>query len=139
MSSLRSAALPALLLPLLLACAHTEPRGSLAELRPVVDQFHHALRWRDFRGAASVWVEEEREAFEKARRTSRDERDLHVTDYELLDAKLLPDGQKAKVTSRIQWYRLPSVTEETETVVSHFVLRAGVWQLERQEGGPFSP
>jgi hypothetical protein len=142
MSHLRATALSALLLPGLLfgpgACAHAEPRGTLAALRPVAEGFHEAVRWRDFRRAASALVPEQRDAFEAARRAAHDARDLNVTDFEIEDAVLAANGREARVIARMQWYRLPSVTEQTETVVSHFVYRDGAWHLLRQEGGPFA-
>ena len=41
------------------------------------------------------------------------------------------------------YHRLPNrptrrVSTRTDEVVSHFVFRDGVWQLVRQEGGPFA-
>ncbi|XXF79817.1 hypothetical protein P2318_08690 [Myxococcaceae bacterium GXIMD 01537] len=128
----------ALLLALALAgCAHTK-KSALEDLKPVVDGFHQRIRWKDFRGAARAIVPERRDAFEKARRDLKDEDDLSVTDYEIEDVKVSPDGQRAQVISRIQWMRLPSVSAKTATVTSEFIYRDGAWMLERQLDGPFA-
>ncbi|RKG67133.1 hypothetical protein D7W79_35700 [Corallococcus exercitus] len=131
--------LPALMFALVLggACAHTPPKSDLEELRPVVEGFHKNLRWRNYRALSSFLVPEERKDFERQRRELHDDRDLTVTDFEIEDVKLADDGRSATVHSRIQWMRLPSVTEQTDTVTSEFVFRDGVWLLEKQQSGPF--
>jgi hypothetical protein len=129
----------ALLLPLVLAgCAHTSKESKLEELKPVVENFHKAVRWKDFRAASRLLVPERQEDFLKARRQLKDEQDLSITDYELEEVKLSEDGQHATVVSQIQWMRLPSASAHTATVTSEFVLRNGTWLLERQEDGPFA-
>lgn len=126
------------LMALLSACAHTRTSSSATEaLRPVVEGFHKRVRWRDYASAAHYLAPERREAFEKARRELRDDKDLSVTDFELEEVKIAPDTKTAEVRSRISWVRLPSVTEESEQVVSDFAYRDGRWLLVRQQGGPF--
>jgi hypothetical protein len=129
----------AVLLGLLLGggCAHTKKASNLEALRPVVQSFHERIRWRDYRTAARYIVPERREDFERARRERNDERDLTITDYEILEVQLSEDGQRATVTSRIQWVRLPSVSEQSATVTSEFIFQEGRWLLERQLVGPF--
>ncbi|MBI3184617.1 MAG: hypothetical protein HYZ28_20975 [Myxococcales bacterium] len=107
-------------------------------MRPAAETFHQRIRWRDFRGAAELIVEERRQAFESESRAKDDERNLTVTDYRLEDARVSDDGQKATVVSRISWLRLPSVSEQSEMVTSEYVFRDGAWLLERQQGGPFA-
>ncbi len=119
------------------ACAHTQKAANLESLRPTVRGFHERVRWKDFRGAARFIVPERREDFEKARRRQQDERDLFITDYEILEVVISEDAQSATITSRIQWMRLPSASEQTSTVTSEFVFRQGLWMLERQLDGPF--
>ncbi len=129
---------PLLLLTLLGgACAHTPQSTGLEGLRPVVDDYHKRLRWKDFRGVARHLVPERREDFLRSRRELQDERDLSITDFEVLEVALEPDGMRATVTSRLQWMRLPSPSEKTATVTSEFVFRDGAWLLERQLDGPF--
>lgn len=133
-----------LLAPLLLvallcgACAHTSKSTGLEGLRPVVEDFHQRIRWKDFRGAARHLIPERRGDFLKARSDMQDERDLSITDFEILEVGLEPDGMRATVTSRFQWMRLPSASEQTATVTSEFVFRDGAWLLERQLEGPFA-
>jgi hypothetical protein len=119
------------------ACAHTQKATNLESLRPTVRSFHERVRWKDFRGAARFVVPERREDFEKARRQREDDRDLSITDYEILEVVISEDALRATITSRIQWMRLPSASEKTSTVTSEFIFREGVWLLERQLDGPF--
>ena len=134
------------LMPLLLllstlsgACSHTQDKAVRVEsLRTVVEGFHQRVRWKDYRTAARFIVPERRQDFERARRELNDERDLSITDYEVEDVSLSEDGLRATITSRFQWMRLPSVTEQSATVISEFVWREGGWLLERQEQGPFA-
>jgi hypothetical protein len=119
------------------ACAHTQKTSDVQSLRPVVEAFFKRVRWKDYRIAARYIVPERRQDFERASLERQDERDLAITDYEIQDVEVVEEGQRAIVTSRMQWMRLPSATEKTETVTSEFVYRNGTWFLERQLGGPF--
>jgi hypothetical protein len=119
------------------ACAHTPQSTGLEGLRPVVEDLHKRIRWKDFRGAARHIVPERREAFLQARRELQDERDLSITDFEVLEVTLEPDGMRAIVTTRFQWMRLPSPSEQTATVTSEFVFQQGAWLLVRMFEGPF--
>ena len=66
-----------------------------------------------------------------------DERDLSITDYDIEEVEVIEEGERAIVTSRIKWMRLPSVSEQSGTVTSEFIYREGKWLLEKQSGGPF--
>lgn len=113
-------------------------RSSGAEgLRTTADLFHHRVRWKDYGGAALLIVPERRAAFEEGRRLMKDDRDLHIADYELTELTLSADGLEARVVSRLSWHRLPSLSQHDDTVVSEFVWRDGAWFLSRQTGGPF--
>jgi hypothetical protein len=138
-SVLRVIRLLAVLLALTLggACAHTKKTSDTQSLRPVVESFHQRVRWKDYRLAARYIVPERRKDFERARRELKDERDLSITDYEIEEVQFVEEGQRAIVTSRVQWMRLPSPSEQTATVTSEFIYRDGTWLLERQVGGPF--
>lgn len=120
------------------ACAHTSKSTGMEGLRPVVEDFHKRIRWKDFRGAARLMVPERREAFLRARSEQQDDRDLSITDFEILEAVLEPDGLRATVTTRLQWMRLPSVSEQSATITSEFVFQEGAWLLQRMDGGPFA-
>ncbi len=119
------------------ACAHSAA-NRMDSLRRAADTFHQRARWRDFRGAAELVIPERRLAFEKARVKGHDDRDLTITDYQLEDARLSPDGFSAEVVSRLNWIRLPSVTEETALIHSELVWREGTWFVARQDEGPFA-
>src|SRR5437868_3482545 len=105
----------ALALALALAsCAHVPKSGGIETLKPAADTFHQRIRWRDYRGAAELLVPERREAFGKARAEKHDDKDLTISDYQLEDARLFGDGDRALVVSRISWVRLPSVSENSD-------------------------
>jgi len=112
-------------------------KGEIEDLKPAVEAFHQRVRWKDFRGAADLMIEERRGPFLKARSKLNDDRDLFITNFELEDAKISPDLLAATAVTKISWYRLPSTTENTVTVTSLFVWRDGVWLLESQDEGPF--
>ena len=62
---------------------------------------------------------------------------LDVSDYELEGVEVDPEGDRARVTSRMRWTRLPSPSMKDERVTSDFIYREGQWLLEKQHGGPF--
>lgn len=119
----------------LAACAHD--KGDLEALKPAAEKFHQRARWKDFRGAAELIVEERQAAFIKARLKHDDDRDLYITNFELEDARVAPDLMSATVISKISWYRMPSNVEKTAVVTSVFVWRHEAWILESQDDGPF--
>jgi hypothetical protein len=122
---------------LLLAACVTVPKGDPEALKPAVETIHQRFRWKDFRGAADLIVDEKVEAFLKARARLKDDRDLFITNFELEDAKLSPDTLSAKAFTKISWYRLPSTSEQTVLVKNVFVWRNEMWLLESQDEGPF--
>ncbi|WP_375771757.1 hypothetical protein NR798_12975 [Archangium gephyra] len=103
----------------------------------MVESFHQRVRWKDYRIATRFIVPERRQDFERARREKQDERDLSITDYDIEEVEVVEEGERAIVTSRIKWMRLPSVSEQSDTVTSEFIYRDGKWLLEKQSGGPF--
>lgn len=120
----------------LTACA-TVPRGDVEELKPAIEAFHQRARWKDFRGASDLIVDERRGAFVKERLKLKDDQDLFITNFELEDAKVATDMLSASVVTKISWYRLPSSTEKTAIVTNVFVWRESAWLLESQDDGPF--
>lgn len=119
------------------ACATLSGKPDLEELKPAIEAFHQKLRWKDFRVAADGIVPERRESFVKARTKSNDEKDLFITDFQLEDAKTSDDQMQAKAVSKLSWYRLPSMTEQSATITSVYVWRDRKWMLESQDSGPF--
>jgi hypothetical protein len=124
-------------LAVFLAGCVTVPKGEVDDLKPAMRALYQSFRWKDFRGAADLMVAERRDAFVKARKTLNDDRDLFVTNFELEDAKLSADLLTARAVTRLSWYRLPSSTEQTVTVMNVFIWREGLWQLESMDDGPF--
>ncbi|MFN0062135.1 MAG: hypothetical protein ACKVPX_06440 [Myxococcaceae bacterium] len=118
-------------------CAHLSGGGPSADIKAAADEFHKRARWRDFIGVSELVVSEKREAFEDARRIGEDDRDLTITDYEVLDVRAAPDGDSGRVVSRVQWLRLPSPTERTAQVRTELVKREGAWFVKSQDDGPF--
>lgn len=119
------------------ACAHLRGEGDVEGLKPAVEAFHQALRWKDFRAAADRLVPERRAAFVKARLKNDDDRDLFVTDFQLEDAQVSADRKSATVVSKLSWYRLPDSTEKTAVITSQLVWRDDAWLVESQDDGPF--
>ncbi len=127
------------MIPLLLLTGCASARmGDLDALKPTVETFHQRARWGDYRGAAELVVPAKRDAFLQARASMHDDKDLHITDYELEDARYGSDKSWAVCVSRINWYRLPSVSEQSVVVTSTFLWRDGKWYLDAQDGGPFA-
>ena len=117
-------------------CAHTK-KVDLEALNKTVEGFHKRVRWKDYQLAGRYVVPERRGDFADALREHEDERNLDVSDYELEGVEVSPDGERARVVSRMRWTRLPSPSMKDERVVSDFVYREGQWLREKQLGGPF--
>ena len=127
-----------LFLPLcFLGCA-TVPKGDIELLKPTIEAFHQAARWKDFQAIGELLIPEKKDAFMKARKDLKDEKDLFITDYELQDAKISLDLLKAAAVSHIKWYRLPSASEIDSTVTSNWIWVDKAWRLDSQDGGPFA-
>jgi hypothetical protein len=101
-------------------------------------EFFKRVRWRDWHGAAELVVPERRGPFEKARLRDHDDKDLQITDYELVELRALPAG-RVQVIAKLSWIRLPSVTEKTETTTSLLVSLGNAWFVAQQDVGPFAP
>jgi hypothetical protein len=122
-----------------LACAHGERGGGSAEgAQSAAELFHHRARWKDYGGAALLLVPERRPAFEQARQRLADERDLSIADYQLEEISLGADQRTARVVSHVSWYRLPSISQRDDLVVTELQWSDGSWLVARQSGGPFA-
>ncbi|MCL2258850.1 MAG: hypothetical protein FWC18_03365 [Cystobacterineae bacterium] len=119
----------------LLACSHHT--GNLSTLKPRIEKFHQAIRWKDFSTASKLLHPTKQTLFLNARFQANDINDLSITDYELEEAEVSTDGKTAVCTSRLSWFRLPHATEQSALVKSHFVWENKNWYLEYQENGPF--
>jgi hypothetical protein len=108
---------------------------SVSTLKSTYEEFELRVRWADAGAAAQMIVPERRAAFLAAR--TRDAADLSLTDVELIDVSVADDTQKAVVTSRYKWIRLPSASEKTDDAKSTWVVRGNDWFLESMQGGPF--
>ncbi|MCL2013077.1 MAG: hypothetical protein FWG75_09865 [Cystobacterineae bacterium] len=122
-------------LVLLTAC--NQHAAKLSTLKPRLEKFHQAIRWKDFSAASKLLHPEQQTLFLNARFQNNDINNLSITDYELEEAELLPDGKTAVCTSRLFWFRLPHINEQTALVRSYFVWENKNWYLKRQENGPF--
>ncbi len=129
-----------LLAVLCVACAHTPeaPKPDPAGAKLAAETVHRRARWKDFRGASAVVVPDRRAQFVAACERRNDERDLEISDYELLDLRLDPSGDRAAVVSHVSWLRLPSLTERIDTVTTEIVREGDVWLVARQDRGPFA-
>lgn len=138
---MRAAVAVCLPLVLILGCATTQAgRQEEADaVKSIAEAFHRRARWKDFSSAANLLVPDRRAAFSQARERQGDERDLTISDYELLELRLDPDGARAEVISRVSWLRLPSLSERADTVVTELVRVDRAWLIARQNKGPFIP
>jgi hypothetical protein len=115
----------------LIGCAHGQ-QGD--ELEAANNVFAKALRWSDFKGWAQQVVPERRAEFLKLAAT--DEDNLKVNDYEIGDVQISSD--KAIVHSRVSWYRLPSITNKTESMSVLWERKGGTWLITSIVGGPLA-
>jgi hypothetical protein len=107
-------------------------------LKSAAKELHQRARWRDWRGFVELIVEDRRGAFLAARKNAHDSRDLSITDYEVLDVRMKEGNVRGDALTRMSWLQLPSVTERTEEVWSHWEFMKGTWYLDSMEGGPFA-
>jgi len=125
------------LVALLLLSACPQHTANPSALKPRIEKFHQAIRWKDFSAASKLLAADKQALFLNARLHSNDINNLSITDYELEHAEISDDGTTAVCTSRISWFRLPQVQEHSALVRSYFVWENKNWYLEHQEQGPF--
>jgi hypothetical protein len=110
-------------------CASTQTKNTLEALQESVDGYNEAYRWKNYERAASYLPEDMRQSFLTAYEDS--DNSLHVEDYQVLKVDL--DGDAAKVTLRLRYMQLPSVTVERKTLVQHWHKIGGVWIMETED------
>jgi hypothetical protein len=104
-------------------------------LKSTYEDFETKARWGESAAVAQLIVPERRDAFLAAR--ARDGSDLSITDIELLNVTPSEDGERATVTSRWRWLRMPSTSEQAQEAKATWVARGGQWLLESMQGGPY--
>ena len=112
-----------------------EGGATQAKLKSTYEDFELKARWSESAAVAQLLVPERRDQFLAAR--ARDGSDLNITDIELVNVKPGDDGQRATVTSRWRWFRLPSTSERVQEAKAVWVARGGEWLLESMQGGPY--
>jgi hypothetical protein len=125
----------AILAGLSLACSHTPFTVGPDQLKTASEEFERSIRFQDYGGASSLIVTSKRAVFLAARR--KEAGDLTITDMELIDVQMAPDGKRAQVISRMRWVRLPSVSEVTAEVSEQWEVVNNAWLLSALTGGPF--
>ncbi len=114
----------------LIGCAH----GSHGdELEAANNVFTRAIRWSDLKGWAQQVVPERRTEFLKLAAT--DEDNLKINEYEMEDVQII-SSDKAIVRGRVSWYRLPSITNKTESMIVLWERKGGTWLITSIVGGP---
>lgn len=103
---------------------------ALKELQDSVEAYNDAYRWKNYERAALFLPPDVRGAFLAA--YEEDDKSLHVEDYQIMQANLLT-ADSAKVTIRVRYMELPSVTLENRTSVQHWQRVAGRWILETED------
>lgn len=120
------------------ACAHLSSPAGLDTLKPLAEDFHHRIRWKDFQSAALLVVPDRQQNFLTAREAADDEYNLSISDYQIEGIVLSENLKTATVKSKLYWLRLPKVIEHREQVVTTLVFQEGRWWVATMDRGPFS-
>jgi len=129
-------ALVAFLLLLFCPCCSSVTRPSDSDLNGIVKMFHHDLRWKYFKSAASRVAPSLANDFLESLEDG--EKDLNITEWEIRRVEPLADGKKVRVRVRLKYFRMPSTVLEDETVEQVWEERDnGGWTLVSVDGGPF--
>lgn len=97
------------LLSSLVACtSHIQPVAELGEMSR--EDFINALRWKQFKVAASLMLPEYRQDFLA---TFNKAKDIHITDVRLMDLTVATEGRRFETTLEMDYYLLPSVSLKT--------------------------
>ncbi len=112
-----------------------EGGATQAKLKSTYEDFELKARWSESAAVAQMLVPERRSQFLAAR--ARDGSNLNITDIELVDVVPSESGERATVTSRWRWFRLPSTSEQAQEAKAVWVARGGEWLLESMQGGPY--
>ncbi|MBE0574754.1 MAG: hypothetical protein IH613_02550 [Desulfuromonadales bacterium] len=110
-----------MLVLLLAACSsHVQPPAELGEMSR--NDFMTAMRWKNFKAAASHLQPEHRQAFMK---TFTSLKDIDITDVRLADLQIYDEGQRFETTVVMEYYLLPSVTVKTFSFDQTWLFFAG--------------
>ena len=121
------------LFPLVVGCAgSTATRGE--KLADAYRMLQASLVVRDYRTTATLLDARLRAAF--LAELERAERNLSITEIELLSMTMSADGERAETVSRLAYFELPSTVLRTEAVRVHWVYAGGEWRIQGMEGGP---
>jgi hypothetical protein len=112
-----------------------QPSAPAKELKSTYEDFEIKARWSESAAVSQLIVPERRSAFLAAR--AKDGSDLSITDVELQNVVIAPDGETAVVTTKWRWLRMPSTSEQAQESTSIWVGRGGQWLLESMQGGPY--
>ncbi len=114
-----------------IACATVNgSKASLKELQDSVEAYNDAYRWKNFERAAIYLPTDQRAAFLAT--YEEDDKALHVEGYRILKADIETDTA-AKMTIRVRYMLLPSVTLQKRNVIQHWHKVAGRWILETEQ------
>lgn len=120
----------------LAGCTHLKTTGTAESLRTSADTYYRFLRWGpDLRGAAQALLPDSQQDWLGKALDAKDDENLKVTEAEIDDLKLRPDGTATTVT-KVTWHLLPSVSTKTERQTIEWVDKAGVWYIAAISGGP---
>jgi len=118
------------LVVLALAACKTPSQERFSDLKSSVDAYNEAVRWKYFERAAFFRPQEIRGAYLSA---SEDEgASLHVEDVRVLGVDLRTKDE-ARVTVRVRYLKLPSVTVQNTTVVQTWSREDRRWLLQVED------
>lgn len=95
---------------------------------------HASLVVRDYRTLATLLEARLRSAFLADAEPA--EKNLSITEIELISMTMSADGERAETVSRLSYFELPSTVVHTETIRVHWVYAGSEWLIEGVEGGP---
>jgi len=113
------------------ACATTQAsKTALEKLQEAIEAYNHAFRWKNYERAAMFLPNDKRSAYLAA--YEDDESSLQVEEFAIRNLDMLND-KGAKVSIRVSYLLLPSVTVEHRTMVQHWAEVNGSWVLEAED------
>ena len=127
----------ALLLLVLVSCAHIAPSGGSSEdAQAVATAFFQRMRWLDLRGVGNLLTAPQRPGFKARVAAEHLDEHLKVTEFELKEVQRKPDGLTATAQGDLSWYLEPSVTLVRSAVTLHLTWQGSTFLIDSIEGGP---
>ncbi|WP_373046444.1 hypothetical protein [Vulgatibacter sp.] len=128
------------LLVLAAAGCASGPARTTEQLTLASRDYHDALQYGDFQVIARYLRADARTDY--LARAFGMEKSLSVLEFTTIGTEIAPEGESARMVTRLSWYELPSTVVKTENVFIQWkrigggVATDGVWTIDSIEGGP---